>query len=265
VLPEAGPRTAFTISGLLLGIGALSAGLRDRGEGRVLVAVVLALLAALALLFSHWGWPGTGEGGRVLYTPAAIAALAVAMPLRAPDRRLRTAAWIVALVLLASGLMLTRGAVERRAQAGAEVRALIAALAQAADALPARSFAFVIVPDHVGSIPFARNGQGGLMLPPMQPRALSSQLVVQLADDLPRWPELLEKNVVGWLKTEPLPSAAAEPWAPGTPQPQAVLDHYLCWNSRSHKLVALPLAFEPGFRDWNEVWARALDSAGCRD
>jgi len=29
-------------------------------------------------------------------------------------------------------------------------------------------------------------------------------------------------------------------------------------------LVALPLAFRSGFSDWNEEWARALDSAGCR-
>ena len=86
---------------------------------RVLAAIVLALLAALALLFSHWGWSATGEGGRVLYAPAAIAALAVALPLRSPERRFRLAAWIVAVVLLGSGLLLTRGAVERRVQAGA--------------------------------------------------------------------------------------------------------------------------------------------------
>ena len=29
-------------------------------------------------------------------------------------------------------------------------------------------------------------------------------------------------------------------------------------------LVALPLVFQPGFSDWNEVWGRALDAAGCR-
>ena len=34
----------------------------------------------------------------------------------------------------------------------------------------------------------------GLMTPPVQPRSLSSQLIVQLAGDLPSWPALLEKN-----------------------------------------------------------------------
>ena len=167
-------------------------------------------------------------------------------------------------MLLGSGLLLTRGAVERRAQAGAQMRALIAALAQTADALPADSYAFVVVPDHLGSIPFARNAQGGLMLPPVQPRSLSAQLVVQLPDDLPSWPDMLEKNIVGRLKAEPLASVTAGAPPSGAAPPRAVPDHYFCWSPRSSKLVRLPLAFAPGFRDWNEVWARALDSAGCR-
>ena len=149
--------------------------------------------------------------------------------------------------------MLTRGAVERRVEAGAEVRALIAALAETADALPAGSYAFIIVPDRLGSIPFARNAQGGLMLPPVQPRSLSAQLVVQLAEELPSWPRLLEKNIVGRLKAEPLASVTADPQAPGTSSPPAVPDRYYCWSPRRHALVALPLAFAPGFRDWDDV------------
>jgi len=262
-LPEEGPRRVCAVAALLLAIAAVSAAMQDRRERRVLAAIVLAGLAALALLFSHWGWSDTGEGGRVLYAPMAIAALAVALPLRSPDPRLRVAAWIVALVLLGSSLLLTRAAVERRAQAGAEVHALVAALRETADALPAGSYAFVIVPDHLGSIPFARNGQGGLMSPPVQPRSLSPQLVVQLAVDLPNWPQLLEKNIIGRLKSEPLASVTADPQAPGTTPPRAVPDHYYCWSLRSHSLVALPLVFEPGFRDWDAVWARALDAAGC--
>ena len=264
VLPEAGPRKAFGFAGLLLAIAAISAGLRDRGEARVLMAIVLSFVAALALLFSHWGWSETGEGGRVLYAPAAIAALALALPLRTPDRRLRDASWLVAAVLLGSALLLTRGAVERRAHAGAEMTALIAALAQTADTLPPGSYAFILAPDHLGSIPFARNAQGGLMLPPAQPRSLSGQLIVQLAADLPGWPLLLEKNIIGRLKAEPLASVTADPQAPATSSPLAVPDYYYCWNADRHMLVALPLAFAPGYRDWDEIWARALDAAGCR-
>ncbi len=263
-LPEAGLRTAFAWASLLLGIAAVSASLRHRAERRVLVALVLTFLAALAMLFSHTGWSLTGEGGRVLYAIAAIAALALAIPLRTPDRRLRIAAWIVAVVLLASGFALTQAAVERRTQAGAEVRALIAALRETADAVPASSYAFVIVPDHLGSIPFARNAQGGLMLPPVQPRSLSPQLVVQLANDLPAWPAQLEKNIVGRLKVDALAEVAADRGASATQLPPAVPDRFYCWSPRRHALVALPLVFQPGFGDWNEVWSQALDAAGCR-
>ena len=84
-----GSAHGLRLAGLLLGVAAVSAGLRHRRERRVLVALVLTFLAALAMLFSHTGWSVTGEGGRVLYAIAAIAALALALPLRTPDRRLR--------------------------------------------------------------------------------------------------------------------------------------------------------------------------------
>lgn len=263
-LPETGPRRAFAFAALLLAIAAVSAAVQDRRERRALAAVALAGLAAFALLFSHWGSSASGEGGRVLYAIAAIAALAVAVPLRSREPRLRHAAWAAAAALLASALLLTVAAVGRRAQAGAEVRAVIAALRQTADSLPAGQYAFVVVPDSLGAIPFARNAQGGLMSPPAQPRPLSPQLIVQLAADLPGWPKLLERNIIGRLKHEPLPSVTADPHAPAPALPHAVPDRYFCWNARTHALVALPLAFAPGFGDWDAVWARALDAAGCR-
>ena len=154
---------------------------------------------------------------------------------------------------------------ERRTHAGAQVNALVAALAQAADAVPAGSYAFVVVPDHLGSIPFARNAQGGLMLPPVQPRSLSAQLIVQLPADLPSWPGLLEKNIIGRLMNGPLGEVTAVPGAPGTSMPLSLPDRYFCWSPSAQALVALPLSFEPGFHDWEAVWTRALDTAGCRE
>lgn len=263
-LPETVPRRAFAFSALLVAIAAVSAALQDRRERRPLAAVALATLAAFALLFSHWGGSADGEGGRVLYAPAALAALAIAVPLRARAPRLRYASWAAVGLLLASALWLTHGAVERRVQAGTEVRLLLAALAAVADALPPGAYAFVIVPDRLGAIPFARNAQGGLMSPPAQPRPLSPQLIVQLADELPGWPKLLERNIIGRLKHEPLPSVTADPHAPAPAIEHAVPDRYYCWNPRTHALVALPLAFAPGFRDWDAVWAGALEAAGCR-
>ena len=176
VMPEATLLRIYALAGLFIGIAAVSAGLHDAREGRVLAAVLAAFVAAMALLFSHWGWSATGEGGRVLYALAAIAALAVALPLRSSDGGLRAAAWVIALVLLGSGVDAdprhggTPGAGGRRSQ-----RADRGACGRRPMRMPAASYAFVIVPDRIGSIPFARNAQGGLMSPPVQPRSLSPQ------------------------------------------------------------------------------------------
>lgn len=263
--PEALPRRAFGAATVLLAVAAVSAAYNDRRERRVLAAVVLVALAALALLFSHWQWSASGEGGRVLYPVAAIAALIAAVPLRAAARRLRLASWIVAVVLLGSGLLLTQAAVERRVRAGAEMNAMVVALRETADAIPAESYAIVIAPDHLGAIPFARNGQGGVMLPPVQPRPLTRQLIVQLAVELPNWPALIAGNIVGRLKSEPLGDVTAAPNVPGTSVPFALPDRYFCWSPRTRSMVSLPLAIEPGLKNWDAEWARALDAAGCRD
>jgi hypothetical protein len=264
VMPEHLLLHVYALSALFLGIAAASAALTDRREGRVLVAIVGAFFAACALLFSHWGWSGNGEGGRVLYALAAIASLAVALPLRSPDGGLRRLGLVITLVLLGCGLVLTRGAVDRRAQAGAEMNALTAALAATADAMPPSSYGFVVVPDRIGAIPFARNAQGGTMLPPVQRRPLSTNLVVQLADDLPNWPQMLAANIIGRLKTEPLQDVTANPQSPAGTDTVLSPDRFYCWNTKTHSLVSMPLVFAPGYSDWAEVWARGLDAAGCR-
>ena len=168
-MPEAGTRTGLRARRPLIGIAAVSAGLRDPREGRVLAAVVAAFVAALRVAVLALGLVGQrrrrARAVRARGDRRAGRGVAAALD----RRRAAAAAWVIAVVLLGSGLMLTRGAVERRAQAGAEVNALIAALAETAEAMPAGSYAFVIVPDRIGAIPFARNAQGGLMLPPVQP------------------------------------------------------------------------------------------------
>ena len=266
VMPEGSLLRIYSICALFVGIAAVSAGLTDRREGRVLLAIVAAFFASCALLFSQWGWSDNGEGGRVLYALAAIAALAVALPLRSPDRGLRRVGFLIVLIFLGCGLMLTRGAAERRAQAGAEMNALTAALAATADATPPSSYAFVVVPDRIGAIPFGRNAQGGMVLPPVQRRSLSSNLVVQLAADLPGWPKMLAANIITRLKTEPLQNVTDNPQVPesAVPAVSAAPDRFYCWNWKSHALVSMPLVFAAGYSDWNEVWARGLDAAGCR-
>jgi hypothetical protein len=117
-----------------------------------------------------------------------------------------------------------------------------------------------VIPDHLDAIPFGRNAQGGLMLPPVQAQSLSPKLVVQTTEELARWPDLFERDIIGRLRREPLGSVAANPLTPKVPPPHMLPDRYFCWSPRAAALVPLPLIRD----DWDAAWSRGLDAAGCR-
>jgi hypothetical protein len=261
-LPEPGARTAMTVSGVALLMCAVAAGVAERAKGRVLVALALAFIAAFALLLPHWQWAATGEGGRVLLAIGAIAMTAAALPLAAAGRP-RTLAWIAAIALLGSQYVLASAAVERWVRAGEDTRALARDLAALAQSAPANSYAFVVVPDHVGAIPFGRNAQGGLMLPPVQPEPLGAKLVVQTPVELARWPDLFERDIIGRLKREPATSVAANPLTPKVPPPHALPDRYYCWSPQARALQPVTLALAPDRSNWGAAWRSALAAAGC--
>jgi hypothetical protein len=263
-LPETGPRLAFGGAGLMLLACAIVAACRERAQARALLAVALAVLAAFALLLPHWKWSANGEGGRVLYSIGAISILGLTLPLSAAGHRLRAVAWIFAGVMLTSEFLLAHATVLRWARAGDDARTLAAALARTAEATPAGGFAFIVIPDHVGAIPFGRNAQGGLMLPPVQAQSLSPKLVVQTTEELARWPDLFLRDIIGRLRREPLGSVAANPLTPKVPPPHMLPDRYFCWSPRAGALVPLPLVHDAGLRDWDAAWSRGLDAAGCR-
>ncbi len=262
-LPGPEARSVFASSGLALAGCAIVAALRERAAARSLVVVVVTVATSFALVLAQLRWPPNGEGGRVLYAIGAIAALGLALPLATAGPRLRALAWACATVLLASEYVLARETVERWVQAGNGARALAAALEETAAATPADGYAFVVIPDHVGTVPFGRNAQGGLIVPPVQARPLSSKLIVQTPDGLAQWPDLFERDIVGRLRRDPLGSVVANLSAPRMPPPHAFPDRYFCWNPRAGALVRLPAIHESGRSRWDETLARALDAAGC--
>ncbi|MEO8674399.1 MAG: hypothetical protein ABI569_02405 [Casimicrobiaceae bacterium] len=263
-LPEPVPRSVFAGSGLVLLLCALAAGVAERAKARVLAAIAFAVLAAFALLLPHWQWAGNGEGGRVLLAIGAIALVAAALPLASADRP-RGLAWIAAIVLLGSQWMLAQSAVARWVQAGDDTRALSGALARVAAETTPEGYAFVVLPDHVGAIPFGRNAQGGLMLPPVQATSIAPKLIVQTGDELARWPDLFSRDIIGRLRREPVASVAANPLTPKVPPPHALPDRWFCWSPRTHALVPVALGLEPGLANWDVAWRKALAAAGCAD
>jgi hypothetical protein len=262
-LPEAGPRMGFTLSGIALIVCALAAGVADKPRGRALIALAFAVVAALVMLLSQWRWSVTGEGGRVLAAIGAIALVVAALPLSAVGRP-RLLAWIAALVLLACEFMLAEPAVARWVRAGEDTQRLSAALREIARTTLPGGYAFVVIPDHVGSIPFGRNAQIGFMLPPIQVPPVSQLLIVQTEENLPPWPDLFERDIVGRLQRETFDPRAQALRPPKVAPPYAMPDRWLCWSPRARTLKVLDLSLAPDLSNWDAVWARALDAAGCR-
>ena len=139
----------------------------------------------------------------------------------------------------ASQWLLAQATVARWVQAGDDTRALASALLARRAESPAGGYAFVVVPDHVGAIPFGRNAQGGLMLPPVQATlARRRDSSCRPTDELARWPDLLHAGY-HWPPEDASrsTSVAANPLTPKVPPPYALPDHWFCWSPRARALV----------------------------
>ncbi len=264
-LPEPGPRRVFGAAMLLLGALAIRAGVRERPLGRLVVVGALTTAGAAGMLLLQFPWPPNGEGGRVLYEPFAVAVVGLVVPLAARKSRWVAAAWLVVAVALFAEVSLTRAAIDRRAQGNRDMQALPDAIAVIAAAVPPDGYAFVVLPDNIGAMPFGRSAQAGLLLPPLQARSLAPQAIVQTTFELERWPDLFKRDIIGRLRREPLSEVAANPLTPAMPPPHARPDRYFCFSQQSRTLVPLALHFAPDLSDWMLQWRQALDSAGCVD
>ena len=139
---------------------------------------------------------------------------------------------------------------------------LVSALARTSRAIPPTGYGLVLVPDHLGNVPFARNAQGGLVSPPSQPAPLSQRLIVQTPADLPSWPEHIERGLVDALQRFPLSevwNVMAQRKSAGNRAPS----HYFCWNADTRELVSMQWPAEIATRDWIAAWRGALAQSRC--
>jgi hypothetical protein len=262
-MPESVLRQTMVAALLALAVLAVVVGERDRRLGRVLAVSAFATAGAVVMLLLQLAWLPNGEGGRAFYEVWAIASIGLAIPIAAgPPRWVALASGLAAVVFLAE-ISMTHAAIERRTAAGRDMKALAAAVAQIAENSDPGGYAFILLPDRVGAIPFGRGSQDGLLSPPIQTRSLSDRVIVQTTYDLPAWPELLRSGIVGRLQHEPLADVAAHPMAAPVSPPYVLPNRYYCFNARSHTLVELSLDFEPDLSDWATRWNSARSVAGC--
>jgi uncharacterized protein (DUF697 family) len=270
-LPLPFARAVFLIAiATLLVLGATTCW-AHRALRAVWLAVVISALLSVVLLLPHLSvLAANGEQGRLFYSASALLALLVGLAVAAPGAR-PAATWKwrrraltlgASFLLVAAELLLLRATVSSWSTAGAQARALIAALPGTASEISGSGYGFVLVPDHLGSVPFGRNAQGGLIEPPTQPLSLSSRLIVQTPADLPAWPGNAQRGVVDALRRYPLSqvwAAVASGQANGTALPT----DYFCWAETSSAIVRLSLPRTAVDGDWLDAWRHALAATPC--
>ena len=171
---------------------------RDREPVRdLLLPLAWTLLSLLSLVPHLSGVYGHGEGGRFYYATAAWLALTLAATIAAAPQRLRP---LASLLLVGAFACAQSHALSHWARAGEAMRAMLPLLAEAADTLAEHEFALVVVPDHIASVPFARNAQGGIVMPPQQATNLLPKLVPVLPEHLDTWPQRIAAGDVALIK-----------------------------------------------------------------
>lgn len=245
-------------------------GFSARGGGRRLAAALLVASAGLAVatLLNLGGMMGTGEGGRLAYSPIAWLALALGVAgarlAPASDRERHEPLYRHAgTALLACAAIAGAWVLEDELRAAFSAQRDMRALAEA---LPDWSAAhagltLLLVPERDGAVVTARNGQGGLVMPPVQ----REPLLHRVLPTLPREIESRHENFAGGLATRIdriRPShvdaeTLAQLFVPDAPRWP---DHYACWSPAERRMVEFS-APDPADR---ARWIGALRQASAR-
>jgi hypothetical protein len=203
------------------------------------VVSLVSLLPHLGAVYPH------GEGGRFYYATAAWLSVALAPAIVLLRGRGQAIVAMLLVAAFASAQMHTLG---HWAHAGTAMTALMNELSEAADELGKDAFALAIVPDHVATVPFARNAQGGVAMPPQQRTNLLPKLVPVLPIDISAWPGRIAGGDVARIKQRDI--------APR-------LDALFCFDARAQVLKRA--AHTPDWRDAAafESAARTFASTHC--
>ena len=251
------------------GIAAL---FRQRDLLRAFVGIFGAMLASLVMLLPHLtGLAANGEGGRLVYTTSALLALLGGLLWTACARLMQSRAIAVALAGVGVALIAVQAALLDVAlaawrSAGVQMGQLVVALPVLSASIASDGYAIVIAPDSIGPVPFARNANGAMALPPIQAEPLLSKLIVFLPRELPNVPSLLRQGLIPTLKryslgeaTERFKQSAATVDAAGVVWPSDVF----CWPADGSQMKKLPLPANLSAQTWVQAMRTALRNAGC--
>lgn len=263
---------ASALSALFLLAGTISV-IRDRSLWRKGLGLLAAVLWSLALLLPHLsGLAANGEGGRLFYSTSALLAILIGVPFGSrwfsgAPRIIRGAVFVSGCALVGAHAVLLHIALRDWRTAGTQMGQLVAMLPGLNRSPGAEGYTFVFAPDAIGAVPFARNANGAMVLPPIQRQPLLSNMIVFLPADIPNIPALLSQQLIPTLKRFTLNEAAAQMQAPaadGLASPTVWPTELFCWRQDAATVARLPLG--ENWRDpvhWETEITAGLRRAGC--
>lgn len=224
-----GPQFPLALAQLLFFVATVLLAFFAAGHRRAGLALLTSAAGLILLTFANLGPLATsGEGGRLFYTPMAFAALGAGVLLSSlwetPQRHaLRASAKILGLVTLVMNLTLLHPRLDHVWGVQAHLHGIVSAIPAAVDVSEHQMI--VLVPDHVGPVVAARNGQGAIVSPPLQERSLLKQA-------LPTIPYELELRFAHYHQRDldrhtQIPKVSSQPWP----------DRIACWSPSAKALV----------------------------
>lgn len=256
------------LTGLVLLVGALRCIIERAAVHLWIFSAAWGLMLMIALS-PHLGMiSAEGEGNRLFYLPAIPLALLMACSVLGLDsvprgKWMPRAATITVVALnLVSAIVMLRLDLKPWREAGEQMDALRREIGRMADELPSGHFALLMVPDHIGSALFVRNGQGALVSPPVQSRPLNSQVIPLLPQDVSHWADLAGKGRIAELRKN---HSLAE--LPAVVRTKDMFpSEYWCWSETDRQIVPLRLEldnFDAAL--WKSGWSEALAKSPCAE
>jgi hypothetical protein len=249
-----------------------AAGLSATGAARRLsTALFIAAVGLVVATLSNLGsLVASGEGGRLAYGPVAWVALALGVALARPREeegtrqarpRVRIVAMLLVAVVIASSIWVLEGELRGALSAQRGVRALTQAARSWADTHP--GLTLLIVADREGPVVTARNGQGGLVLPPVQIDPLLHRVLPTLPDEIELRNAQMESGLATRLdKVRPSAFDAKNVDLISVRDVARWPEHYACWDSGSRQIVAIPPPQSTRRDEWSAAIRRGIARCG---
>lgn len=243
----AAPRTALTWLLACLAAALLSCRFARGHAPQLKLAAAFAGAGAgqlLATLLNLGNFAANGEGGRLLYGPIAWFALSLGVLIASSldaeasptGRTRRRLARIFVGLAVICGILATHARVAQFASVQSEMRDLTAAIGRYA--IARTDTTVLAIPDQRLGVVAARNGQGALVMPPLQSKGLLHRVVPTLPEELALRPAQFAAGLGTQLTAlQPQRADLATLRLMLQPAPPSPAPAYACWASGSREIV----------------------------